>query len=467
MVKSEELEIEARDMKYKINRALFTAAILMLGALLPVYAQSNFEILHTFDIADGANPQCNLILSGNRLYGTTYLGGSLRWGNVFAVNTDSTSFTNLYTFGGINDGAWPRAGLILSGNTLYGTASSGGSGFFGSGTVFAIQTNGIGFTNLYVFGGTNDGAHPQASLILSGNTLYGTTEGGGTNGNGVVFAIQVNGTGFTNLHNFTGSDGSNPETGLILSGAKLYGTTEYGGNSGNGTVFNVNTNGTDFTNLYVFGGTNDGAHPQAGLILSSNTLYGTTSSGGAWNNGTVFAVSTNGMGFTNLYSFNGNDGSMPLANLILSGNILYGTTRYGSTNGAGIVFAINTNGTGFTNLYSFTPISSFNVNNEGGEPYTSLNLSNNTLYGAAYWGGSSGCGTVFALSLPVPSLGIVPTGNQIVLSWPTSAANFSLQTSPDLFNWSIVTNGITAIAGNYMLTNTASSQSAFFRLQSQ
>jgi uncharacterized repeat protein (TIGR03803 family) len=460
--------IPLRDMKYKINRALFAAVVLMLGALLPVCAQSNFEILHTFDVADGANPQCNLILSGNRLYGTTYLGGSLTWGTVFAVNTDSTSFTNLYTFGGTNDGAYPRAGLILSGNTLYGTASSGGSGIYGSGTVFAIQTNGTGFTNLYVFGGTNDGASPQASLILSGNTLYGTTVSGGTNGNGVVFAVHVNGTGFTNIHNFTDSDGFYPQAGLILSGDKLYGTTEYGGNSGDGTVFTINTNGTDFTNLYVFGGTNDGSNPQAGLILSGNILYGTASYAGAWNNGTVFAVSTNGTGFTNLYSFNGNDGSMPLASLILSGNILYGTTRYGSTNGEGIVFAINTNGTGFTNLYSFTPTSgNYNVNNEGAEPYTSLTLSNNTLYGAAYWGGSSGNGTVFALSLPVPSLGIVPTGNQIVLSWPTSAANFSLQTSPDLFNWRIVTNGITAIASNYVLTNTASSQSAFFRLKSQ
>ena len=67
--------------------------------------------------------------------------------------------------------------------------------------------------------GTNsDGAEPQASLIISGNKLYGTTYGGGSSGGGTVFAVNTNGTGFTNLHSFTGgSDGTVP-VGLILWG---------------------------------------------------------------------------------------------------------------------------------------------------------------------------------------------------------------------------------------------------------
>jgi uncharacterized repeat protein (TIGR03803 family) len=64
-----------------------------------------------------------------------------------------------------------------------------------------------------------------------------------------------------------------------------------------------------FTPLYNFtsfdpdnGGTNsDGAYPTAGLILSSNTLYGTTGDGGTGGDGSVFAVNTDGSGFTNLY----------------------------------------------------------------------------------------------------------------------------------------------------------------------
>jgi uncharacterized repeat protein (TIGR03803 family) len=97
------------------------------------------------------------------------------------------TFTNLHSFSALSgpsnatnsDGANPYAGLILSGNTLYGTALNGGS--FGDGTVFAVHTNGTGFTNRHsctATAGSNstnsDGSHPYAGLILSGTTLYGT-----------------------------------------------------------------------------------------------------------------------------------------------------------------------------------------------------------------------------------------------------------------------------------------------------
>ena len=140
---------------------------------------------------------------------------------------------------------------------------------------------------------------------------------------------------FTTLHSFTNSDGANPVAGLILSGNTLYGTTESGGASGQGTVFAVNTDGTGFTNLYSFTGTNnDGANPQGVLVLSGNTLYGTTTHGGVSGAGTVFAISTSGTGFTNLHDFTGHDyGSAPYAGLLLSGNTLYGTTQYGGSGG--------------------------------------------------------------------------------------------------------------------------------------
>ncbi len=330
---------------------------------------SDFTNLHNFTYSDGANPYADLILSGNTLYGTTVFYGSGSVGTVFAINTDGTCFTKLHAFAG-SDGADPGAGLILSGNTLYGVTYWGGvtnifNGKMGIGTVFAVNTNGNGFTNLYSFraGNTNssgvlytnsDGANPYADLVLSGNTLYGTASDGGSSGNGTVFAINTDGTGFTVLHTFTAlnnstnSDGADPHAGLILSGNTLYGTALGGGRSGNGTVFAINTDGTDFTNLYSFSarsgsyGTNsDGALPEAGLILSGNTLYGTASDGGSSGSGTVFAINTNGTDFTSLYSFTGgSDGANPSADLILSGDILYGTASEGGTNGYGTVFSL-------------------------------------------------------------------------------------------------------------------------------
>src|SRR6266404_4112574 len=159
----------------------------------------------------------------------------------------------------------------------------------------------------------SDGDGPVAGLVLSNNTLYGTAKGGGTSGNGTVFALNIEGKGFTNLHSFTepsafgtNNDGAEPGAGLVLSGNTLYGTAEYGGRSGNGTVFKINTDGTGFTNLHSFSKVSsdffccytnsDGAGPRADLIISGNTLYGCTSEGGTSGKGTVFALNTNGTG---------------------------------------------------------------------------------------------------------------------------------------------------------------------------
>jgi uncharacterized repeat protein (TIGR03803 family) len=45
-------------------------------------------------------------------------------------------------------------------------------------------------TTLYDFAGGNDGAAPQASLVLGkGGVLYGTTFSGGNLGDGTIFAV--------------------------------------------------------------------------------------------------------------------------------------------------------------------------------------------------------------------------------------------------------------------------------------
>jgi uncharacterized repeat protein (TIGR03803 family) len=156
--------------------------------------------------------------------------------------------------------------------------------------------------------------------------------------------------------------------------------------------------------------------------------------------------------------------------LISSGNRLYGTAQQGGSSGYGAVFAVNTDGTGFTNLYSFTADSGFPsyTNRDGGFPMANLVLAGSTLHGTTSAVGSSYHGTVFALNLVAP-LEIVPAGNHIVLSWPTWAPNCVLQVTTNLTSgsWSnllIVTN---MVGGNYIFTNTVSGNTAFFRLQGQ
>jgi uncharacterized repeat protein (TIGR03803 family) len=258
---------------------------------------SGFRTLHTFAgyPSDGANPRASLVLINDTLYGTTAGGGSSESGTVFAINTDGTRFHTLHSFAAgaddsnsyytNSDGVSPWSGLLMSGHTLFGTAVAGGSS--GNGTVFAINIDGTDFTNLHSFSagsgtagayGTNsDGINPWAGLILTGGTVYGTAASGGISGNGTVFSINTDGTGFTTLHSFIGSDGAAPYAGLILSANRLYGTTSGGGSSSFGTVFAINTDGTGFTNLYSLSGGYGGVFPYDRLVLSGYTLYGSAS----------------------------------------------------------------------------------------------------------------------------------------------------------------------------------------------
>jgi len=339
------------------------------------------------------------------------------------------TFNTLFSFGPFNfndtnidanvtnaSGLNPVAGLVVSGNMLYGTTLAGGPG--GDGTVFSITTTGADFTLLHSFTTltndiNSDGCGPMAGLLLSSNVLYGTTDVGGLYGSGTVFAVHTDGTGFTNLYNFTGlpPDGANPQSGLILSGNTLYGTALFGGNPGAGSVFAVNIDGTGFQTVYNFSGLDDGDEPTAGLVLSGNTLYGTTTYDGSGGNGTVFAVNTDGTGFTVLHSFsmetnlsdpNGaqtnTDGGSPPGGLVLSGATLYGAASSGGVTGNGTVFSVNTNGSGFAVLHTFSAVNSNGYNSDGLSPQTGLILSGSTLYGTAAGGGTLENGTVFSLN---------------------------------------------------------------------
>jgi uncharacterized repeat protein (TIGR03803 family) len=461
--------------KPTIHLVLWLALAVSLGLPLiePISAQT-LSVLHSFSSAsgpnngnnsDGANPSGTLILSGATLYGTARYGGASGWGTVFAINTDGTGFATTYNFTGGNDGANPSGGVILSNNTLYGTASGGGSA--GVGTVFAVSTDGTGFANLHSFTvpmndgfgfyTNSDGAYPQVGLLLSANILYGAANNGGTSGRGTLFGVSTSGpAGFSTLHSFSsGTGGSYGPSALIQQGNSFYGT-DYA-NLGNGTAFAIHTDSTGFTNNYAFsiGHVNnsglvinsDGANPHAKLLLSGNTVYGTAQNGGSSGSGTVFAMNSDGTGFRTLHSFaagaytsiglyTNSDGAIPAAELILSGSTLYGTTSAGGRSGNGTVFEINTDGSGFTNLYTFTAMPPYpqpQINGDGGNPSGGLIFSSNTLYGVTANGGSCGNGTVFSLSLGTvsvapPSLTIISSGGNVILIWQPNGC--LLQSAP-------------------------------------
>ena len=361
---------------------------------------------------DGASSYARLLqASDGNFYGTTNYGGVGGDGTVFKI-TPQGQKTVLYSFAGGTDGKILEAGLIQgSDGNFYGTTIEGG--LHNSGTVFKITPQGQE-TVLYSFAGGDggtDGAFPNGLIQGLDGNFYGTTAGGGSNGDGTVFKITPQGQK-TVLYSFAGvpADGVDPQAGLIQgSDGNFYGTTNHGGNNDDGTVFKITPQGQE-TILHSFGFGNDGADLYAGLIQGSDgNLYGTTYQGGTTNSGTVFKITPQGHE-TVLYSFaGGNDGLFPTAALIQgSDGNLYGTTLKGGvghgvkcyTDGndhCGTVFKITPQG-------KETVLHSFGFGNDGSNPYAELiQGKDGNFYGTTIEGGNGrcdyGCGTVFKISV--------------------------------------------------------------------
>ena len=359
---------------------------------------------------DGAAPEAPLLDLSGTLYGTTAYGGAggfqTSYGTVFSITTTGEESV-LYSFANTPDGARPAAGLVNLDGVLYGTTSEGGT--YGEGTVFSLSASGAERV-LHSFGNGYDGAEPMAGLTAVKGRLYGTTYMGGAYGEGTVFSIEVGGKERL-LHSFgSGSDdGIAPQASLIDVNGTLYGTTvadtafrHYNG----GAVFSITPAGKEAT-IYTFGTSyGGGLEPEASLVAMGALLYGTTKAGGAYGNGTVFAVSKTGGYETVLHSFDndGTDGIAPLAGLLVVRGELYGTTSACGKGSGGVLFAITTAGTESL-LHSFGD----GYLRDAGSPMANLIDVKGTLYGTSYFGGisrpscpySGTCdwGTVFALKL--------------------------------------------------------------------
>ena len=222
--------------------------------------------------------------SGN-LYGTT-AGSANCWRHGFRVgprqrHDHHAGFDKL-------DGE-ARGGVIMdSSGNLYGTTIEGGVANVG--TVFELAHGSGTVTTLASFNGTT-GAYPMGRCdhgqqrqplrhdvwCLSQQHCFELARGRDT---------------ISDLATFNGTDGDGSFANLIMdSSGNLYGTTDYGGTNNNGTVFELVHGSGTITTLVLFNGRN-GANPNYGGVVmdSSGNLYGTTESGGAFSDGTVFEV---------------------------------------------------------------------------------------------------------------------------------------------------------------------------------
>jgi uncharacterized repeat protein (TIGR03803 family) len=369
------------------------SSVLRPGWPAAPHANSTYTVLHDFagPPSDGANSGAEVTLDGlGNIYGTTDYGGTSSAGVIFKIASDGTE-SLLHSFGGAGDGSYPDGAVTLIPSTgdFYGTTESGGSS--GNGVIYKLAAGGK-YKVLHSFA-ANEGSFVRGRLIRNKGNFYGTALFSGPNGDGTVFKYGKDGT-LTVLHAFDGTDGQYPEHGVIRDQAgNLYGVTAFGGASGEGVVFKIAADGT-FTTLYNFTGGTDGGFLYGGLDQDKDgNLYGSTVDGGANNAGTVFKLAPDGT-LTTLYNFtNGADGGSPEGDMLLVGKNLSSTASTGGdpTCQCGLVYEVTATGKEKA-LHMF-------IGSDGSGYAAGLTKSNLTFYGTTeYGGGANGYGVVYSVT---------------------------------------------------------------------
>ncbi len=369
-------------------RSFIFLALSVCLILLTATAASaqTFSVIHNINCTtDGCEDQQPVPLTQGRdgnIYGQTYNGGANNEGTVWKV-TPAGVFTTLDSF------AYPASNTATGGLTLalngdfYGVDDHGGAnelgyvfkltpagvltdlhdftnvegGFDGEPLTLGPDGNlyGLDWYNCYFFKVTvatgvytnvsntcPQGTFYQLTLGADGR-FYGVATNNGANNKGFVFAISTAGK-VTVLHNFNGTDGEFPLGSLVqASDGNFYGVTQQTLTNPNaGEIFKMTPAGI-ITSLHVFAADgSEGTSPEGGLLAASDgNLYGTTSSGGASDGGTLYKITRTGT-FTLLRSFTcSTDGCNSWVPLLQNTNgTLYGFSNGGGTNNAGTIYKV-------------------------------------------------------------------------------------------------------------------------------
>jgi len=242
-------------------------------------ASKNYTKLFDFDSINGGyipvnrglyNSQNNdyttssLLLHNNKLYGTTYFGGTKNEGVLFEYDLASNLFTKKIDFDSLT-GKGPTGGLAMFNEKLYGITMFGGAN--NNGVLFEYDVTGNTYTKKIDF------LNPQmksgqGGLTLFNDKIYGVSSSGGSHSLGLLFEYDPVGNSYTKKIDFSGPEGSEPYSRLLVRNNFLYGTTKTGGVYNMGVVYQYNP----ATNTYVkkadFDSSTNGAGPFVSTLVS-------------------------------------------------------------------------------------------------------------------------------------------------------------------------------------------------------
>jgi uncharacterized repeat protein (TIGR03803 family) len=353
-----------------------------------------------FDGTNGANPVATVTFdAAGNAYGTASLGGSSGLGTVWELVKGSSTITPLASFNGTN-GSSPFAGVTLDANgNLYGTTDVGGAN--SDGVVWELVKGSGTITPLASFSGTN-GANPRGPVTFDANgNLIGTTENGGANGGGVLWMLAKGSSTIVALASFNSTSGVNPAGRVTFdANGNAYGMAQNGGANSKGTVWELAQGSTTINALASFN-TSNGSFPFGPVTFDAKgNLFGTALNGGA-NFGTVWELAKGSSTINALALFDSTNGANPSGPVTFDANgNLFGTATNGGA-GFGTVWEL-ANGSS-----SVQAIGSFDSTHTGADPVDGVTFGpDGNLYGTAQGGGPGLSGTIWEIqlaSVPEPS----------------------------------------------------------------
>ena len=407
---------------------------------------------------EGGHPSADLAIYSGVLYGTTTGGGPTGNGTLFSYNQSTGVVTTLHGFDYFDDGAYPAAKLVFDSatNLFYGLTPQGGDN--DNGTIFSFDPTTNAFTKLFDMNRPT-GSGPQGPLTLYKGVLYGLASGGANNG-GVIFSYDPTTNTYTDLYDASGLYAFEQDGGFVVLNNLLYGVAASGGVNALGSLFSFDPVSHAFQDLYDFDDIT-GCYP-VGITSANGKIYGVTEGFGSFDvYGELFSFDPAGNQETPLFYLSANTGQYPASDIIVTGNSLVGTTTNGGQYRNGTVFDYNLQ-TG-----NYADISAFNGTNGsdqsgcqlllthvfGSTPQTITFSDLSKKYGDAPFDGgavaTSGLGVQYSSDNPLVAVG---HGNKITIVGAGTANITALQAGNPTYDTVSATRTLTVAQVPLLIT---------------
>jgi len=214
---------------------------------------TGFQKLHDFSIPTLSEPGGGVVFANGRLYGSASYGGTNDEGGLWGIDPDGNNYQVILNFDGTNGQApFLQTPVFRNDGFLYFQTDGGANN---KGLIFKIKPDGSGYTKLFDFDATDYNFPTGVLRILDNGDMITSGLRGGTNDLGAILSVHPNGS-FDVLHSFDDvilpeSNWNYNQTPFVGPDGKLWGLEPNGGSNGTGIVYKMDPDGSNYTKIQL------------------------------------------------------------------------------------------------------------------------------------------------------------------------------------------------------------------------